>query len=155
MDKDWRKWNLVNDTSLNAQYVSSPTDSGPVFLTVTVTPNDANGVPCGSSVSDTTTIFIEASPLADAGPDSVICEGDNFTFDASQTSASNYSSFSWSTVGSGDGIFTNASTLAPTYSPGPTDISAGQVTLRLTANPNSSLCNSCYCGDGFNHYKST
>ena len=66
-------------------------------------------------VTDTTTIFIEASPLADAGPDSVICEGDNFTFDASQTSASNYSSFSWSPVGSGDGIFTNASTLAPTY----------------------------------------
>ena len=61
-----------------------------------MTPNDANGVPCGGSVSDTTTIFIEASPLADAGPDSVICEGDNFTFDASETSASNYSSFSWS-----------------------------------------------------------
>ena len=64
-----------------------------------------------------------------------ICEGDNFTFDASQTSASNYSSFSWTTIG--NGIFTNASTLAPTYTPGTTDISAGQVTLRLTANPNS------------------
>ena len=64
--------NLANDTSLNAQYVSTPTDVGPIFLTVTVTPNDANGVPCGSSVSDTTTIFIEASPLADAGPNSVI-----------------------------------------------------------------------------------
>ncbi len=94
-----------------------------------------------------TTIFIEASPLADAGPDSVICEGDNFTFDASETSASNYSSFSWTTIG--NGIFTNPSTLAPTYIPGTTDISAGQVTLRLTANPNSSLCNSCYCGDGY------
>ena len=76
-----------------------------------------------------------------------ICEGDNFTFDASETSAINYSSFSWTT--SGNGIFTNASTLAPTYTPGTTDISAGQVTLRLTANPNSSLCNSCYCGDGY------
>ena len=107
---------LVNATSLNAQYVASPNDSGPVFLTVTVTPNDANGVPCGGSVTDQTTIFIEISPTADAGPDSVICEGDNFTFDASETSATNYNDFTWTTTG--NGIFTNASTLAPTYSPG-------------------------------------
>ncbi|MDC3229259.1 hypothetical protein OAT87_01490, partial [Flavobacteriaceae bacterium] len=125
---------ILNGDSLNAQYVSTPSDTGPVFLTVTVTPNQANSTFCGGDVTDTTTIFIEASPLADAGPNSVICEGDNFTFDASQTSASNYSSFSWTTTG--NGIFTNASTLAPTYTPGTTDISAGQVTLRLTANPN-------------------
>ena len=127
---------LVNATSATAQYIASNNDTGPVYLTVTVTPNSANGINCGGSVSDQAVIFIEPSPLADAGPNSVICEGDNFIFNPSDTSASNYRSFSW-TATKGNGTFTNAGTLAPTYTPGPTDIAAGQVTLRLTAFPNA------------------
>ena len=93
-------------------------------------------VPCGGSVSDHNNYFYRGSHhLADAGPDSVICEGDNFTFDASQTSASNYSEFYLeSTAGSGDGTFTNPSSLS-TYLrlQVPTDISAGRSNIKINS----------------------
>ena len=92
-------------------------------------------LPCGGSVTDQTTIFIEISPTADAGPDSYICEGDNFTFDASETSATNYNDFTWTTTG--NGIFTNPSSLhQPTFQVLPI-LAQDEVTLRLTAAPNS------------------
>ena len=67
-------------------------------------------------------------PFADAGKDAIICPGaPHALMDAT---AFNYSTLLW--IG-GDGAFDDATTLTPTYTPGPNDLLAGIVTLTLTA----------------------
>jgi gliding motility-associated-like protein len=64
-----------------------------------------------------------------AGANDFICAGETFQpFDAD---AQYYNGVQWSTTG--DGTFSNNSILHPIYTPGPNDISAGTVTLTLTA----------------------
>ena len=65
---------------------------------------------------------------ANAGTDTEICADETHQC---QGTASFYNSVTWST--SGDGQFSNASSLTPIYTPGTTDISNGGVTLSLTA----------------------
>jgi hypothetical protein len=81
-------------------------------------------------------LILTPGPAADAGSDETICQGDDFDLSTSTTlpSAADFSSLSWSS--SGDGTFSDPSALTPIYSPGATDISAGSVTLTLTANGN-------------------
>ncbi len=69
-----------------------------------------------------------ATVNANAGPDTEICADETHQC---QGTASFYNSVTWST--SGDGQFSNASSLTPIYTPGTTDISNGGVTLSLTA----------------------
>jgi mannitol/fructose-specific phosphotransferase system IIA component len=59
------------------------------------------------------------------GDDFDVCQGDNIELTA--TFASNFNSISWNT--SGDGTFTNSSTLNPVYIPGPSEITSGFVYL--------------------------
>jgi hypothetical protein len=129
---------LIDSNTPNPRYESTPSDVGPIMLTCEVQPKSANGVPCGSPVTDFMTIYIEPSPLADAGPDQTICEGEDFQFTPGSVTASNFSSISWTSVGDSTGIFTLSETndLSPTYTPGNDAIAAGFVFLRLTAFPN-------------------
>ena len=60
------------------------------------------------------------APIPDAGSDDYICQGVDYTFITGYASTFHSASVSWLT--SGDGTFTNVSTLTPTYSPGPNDI---------------------------------
>ena len=88
---------------------------------------DGNGCQSASSVPVTTTILPSATVYA--GSDGLICAGSNFSITGA--SASNYSSFVWSS--SGTGTFISNTTLAPTYVPSAADQTAGVVTLILTA----------------------
>ncbi|MGB0260008.1 MAG: immunoglobulin-like domain-containing protein, partial [Flavobacteriaceae bacterium] len=127
---------LLNETSEDPTYIASANDVGPVILTMTVTPLSADGTTaCGSDVTDSVQILIENTPIADAGPDKTICEGESYTFNSGEVVAANFSSLSWTAVGGGDGTFSGGSSRTPTYTPGPNDIAAGSVILRLTANP--------------------
>lgn len=67
---------------------------------------------------------------ADAGPDTEICAGSDYHILLAKTE--NEENFIWST--SGDGIFNSETVINPVYTPGPEDISAGTVSLTLTAN---------------------
>lgn len=88
--------------------------------------------PCGD-VSDTIALTIISPATVDAGADVAICADDNVQLDANGT---DYTSVIWET--SGDGIFSEASSLNPAYQPGIGDINTGQVTLTLAASGNGS-----------------
>ena len=70
-------------------------------------------------------------PSASAGTDALICS--NSTYSISAATAASYQSVQWTT--SGDGTFSDATALNPSYTPGANDIVNGTVTLTLTANP--------------------
>ncbi|MEA3505053.1 MAG: hypothetical protein U9R32_07640, partial [Bacteroidota bacterium] len=89
--------------------------------------------PCTGFVTDQMTITIQAMPTSDVGADATICEGSVF---ARTAAATNYSSLQWNTSGSGS--FNNNSVLGITYTPSTADITAGSVTLSMTAYGNGS-----------------
>ncbi len=124
---------LLNASSEDPTYIASANDVGPVTLTMTVTPLSADGTTaCGSDVIDSVQILIENTPTADIGPDKTICEGESYTFNTGEVVATNYSSLSWTAVGGGDGVFSDAvnNSLSPTYKPGPNDKAAGSVIFK-------------------------
>ncbi len=69
-------------------------------------------------------------PVANAGKDDTICENKSYTL---QGSAENYSSVMWRT--SGDGTFSDSTSLNAVYTPGKADITADSAVLTLQANP--------------------
>ena len=83
---------------------------------------------CGTDVTKTITATFIDYPTAEAGANATICQTSVHTLSAT---AANYSTLLWTT--SGNGTFSNAAILNPTYYPGTTDISSGTVTLTLTA----------------------
>ncbi len=65
---------------------------------------------------------------SNAGADATICAGETYTLNGTAT---NYTSVEWTT--SGDGTFDDNTILTSVYTPGTGDITAGSVTLTLTA----------------------
>ena len=81
-------------------------------------------------VSDTITLTIAGQVSASAGPDDIICETLGL-YSISGASATNYSSITWTT--SGSGTFNNPGLVNPVYTPGIADIISGSVTLQFLA----------------------
>ena len=98
--------------------------------TISVIETDVNGC---EGVPVTVDVTLTLSAVANAGNPDNVCEGSTYTL--SGTSASNNTGVSWTT--SGTGIFSGGNTLTPTYMPSAADITAGNVTLTLTATGNS------------------
>jgi len=96
--------------------------------TVTLTMTSLAVSPCTVSVSDNKILVIQKTPTANAGIDATICQGSTHTLAGS---ASNQSSVLWTT--SGNGTFSSTTSLSPVYTPGTSDITAGNVNLTLTA----------------------
>jgi len=119
---------LSNEATLTPTYVAAATETGTVTLTLTATPNS----PCTASVTDRMTITIQQPSTANAGVDASACEGTAYTITGTAT---NYSSITWSTNGSG--IFTGTNTLTPRYTPTIADATLGTVSFTLTAVANS------------------
>ncbi|MCK9617673.1 MAG: C25 family cysteine peptidase [Lentimicrobiaceae bacterium] len=111
---------------LNPVYTPSQADidAGGIVLTLSVTGNGK------SSATDNLTLTINKTATAGAGTDITICSGNTVLIN--DAVASNYSTIEWTT--SGTGTFDNATILNPTYTPSAEDITAGTVTLNLTAN---------------------
>jgi len=76
------------------------------------------------------TLLINENPTVELSNDGTICEGQNFSVSATAT---NYSSFLWST--SGDGNFSQPTAFQTNYIPGNADKANGQVILTFTASP--------------------
>ncbi len=83
----------------------------------------------GTPVETTALIEIVDGPIADAGPDQTICEGETATMSGGFSNAA--TAATWST--DGDGTFNNISNMGAIYTPGTNDISNGSVLLHLTA----------------------
>ncbi len=118
-------------TALNPIYTPGPGDISAGTVTLTLTANPM--APCAQPVTDALVLTIVPIPVVNAGGPATICS--NATYTLASAAASNYASLQWTT--SGDGTFSDANALNPVYTPGPNDISAGTVTLTLTATPNS------------------
>ena len=124
------EWTTLGDgtfddiSAVNPVYSPGPTDieNGNTTLILTVVGAEI----CGT-VSDQLELTVNIAPTAFAGDDANVC---STSFNLSNASAENYNSIEWTT--SGDGIFDDASTVNPIYSPGSSDIEDGLATLTLT-----------------------
>ncbi len=100
--------------------------------TVTITLSASGNAPCGV-VTSSKFLTVYQQPTAVAGSNISTCSAAgavNITFGSS---ASNHSSVTWTS--SGTGTFANPNSLSTcTYTPSAADIAAGSVTLTLTAN---------------------
>lgn len=115
-----------NSTSLSTSYFPSYSDilSGSVTLTLTST---GNATGC-SAVSDDLILTISQMPTVNAGANQTICSNDAATLNGS---VSGTSTVAWTSSGSGS--FTSGNSVSDSYTPSAADISAGSVTLTLTA----------------------
>jgi hypothetical protein len=114
-----------NPTILNTKYLRGNGDIANGNVTLTLT---AYGFQAGWQDSDDVLITIIKQPTADAGNDTTIHYNQPLTLNGI---AGNYSTVVWAT--SGDGYFTDATILNPTYYPGPSDIINGQAVLTFMA----------------------
>ncbi len=94
--------------------------------------------PINDSVTDEVLLTIIYNPVADAGDDIIICEGE---FAVLNGQAQNAETVLWSS--SGDGTFDDASLSDAVYTPGSSDIEAGSVSLTFVVNAVSP----CVSGD--------
>ncbi|MFZ4520803.1 MAG: T9SS type A sorting domain-containing protein, partial [Bacteroidales bacterium] len=116
-----------NFETLHPVYTPSAADITAGTVTLTLTGTSAS--PCANS-TDAMVLSITPQSTGDAGPDATICETAG-TYTISGSTASNAGSYSW--VTSGTGTFVSSTILHPVYTPSSADISAGSVTLTLTA----------------------
>jgi gliding motility-associated-like protein len=120
---------LPNNNTLNATYspTASEISSGLIQLTLTTTSNGS----C-NAVSDQMTIAFTAAPTVNAGSDISVC-GNNalVSLNGSFTTATGAN---WS---GGNGVFLpNSTSINASYTPTPSEISSGGVTLTLTSTGN-------------------
>ncbi len=120
--------------ALNPTYYPGPGDMifGSAYLSLTAIGNGS----CADS-TDTMLLTITPVPLAYAGLDAYICETETYVLIDAE--AENYASLLWTT--SGDGTFSDPTSLHPEYFPGISDILNEGVDLALTASGLGS------CGD--------
>lgn len=73
-------------------------------------------------------ITIIRNPVINAGADTLICEGSDYTTNGA--TASFFTNLSWSSTGTGS--FANGNSVIATYTPSAADIAAGGVTLTMS-----------------------
>lgn len=129
---------IQNSTSENATYIPSQADiNAGTVVTLRFTANPIN--PCLAVAEEDVAVTIQPSAKVYAGDDAVICEGDIFVV-ATATEA-NTAALQWSSPTGG--TFSNGTGLAPTFTPSPAEIAAGQAILVLTGQPESP-CTAAY-----------
>jgi len=115
---------LLNASTLNPSYIPINGETGNVYLTLTAT----GIIPC-ASVTDQMLLTILPEPIAIAGPDETICEGQSFT--TSNAFAGYTGSVLWTS--SGSGTFSDPTLAITTYIPSAADITNGSVVLTITS----------------------
>jgi len=119
---------FTDPASLQTEYSPGTGDIAAGFITLTLTAQPLE--PCTVSVSSDLQLDIIGLPMLNAGENSTICENTEVNL---APSVSNYSSLLWTT--SGDGTFSDPSIPNAVYTPGPGDISSGEVNLEIEINP--------------------
>ncbi|PLW95395.1 MAG: hypothetical protein C0593_14270 [Marinilabiliales bacterium] len=117
-----------NPNDVNATYTPSNSDilNGSVVLTLTAVSIDA----CPDA-TDSMTLSVSGSALANAGSDDAVCQGEPYTL--SSATAQNYQSVMWST--SGLGSFNDPTLINPTYTPAAGETGVITMTMTLTGIP--------------------
>jgi len=117
---------------LNPLYTPSMQDIMAGSVNLTLHAFGLNGV----DTSSTMTLSVVPSPSVSAGGNAAVCAGSAYS--PINATAVNYLGLQWTT--SGDGSFSNAVILKPTYTPGPQDQNRHTVKLALTGSAASSSC---------------
>ncbi|MFA5419807.1 MAG: hypothetical protein WC341_15245, partial [Bacteroidales bacterium] len=115
-------------TLLHSTYTPGPGDLASPTITLTLA---AHPSPTSSCIDDATSdivLTIQPVPVADAGGDATICDIE--TYSPPLASADYFGTHTW--THNGDGSFDDPTLIQPVYTPGPTDITSGSVTLTLT-----------------------
>jgi len=130
---------FMDENSVSTEYIPGSDDiqSGSMDLCLVAYPINP---PCTTSSEDCLTLILIPSPMPYAGSNATICEGD--IFELGEASAENYNTVEWTT--SGDGLFSDNSSINPVYTPGPEDIANGEVELTIEAMPLSGCNNSAF-----------
>jgi len=116
---------LTNATTLTPTYTPAAGDVGAnVTLTLTTT-----GI-C-TPVSDSKTLYIQATPIVEAGVSAATCVDNAYAISVNEASVSNNSSLQWA-ITNGSGSLTNPTTSTPTYTPAAGD-AGNTVKLTITA----------------------
>lgn len=122
---------LINSTIANPSISLTNLGSAPVTTAYILT---TTAVGCLST--DMVNVIVNPLATANAGPDQTICSGSNAAL--AGVIGGYATSGTWS---GGNGIFNpNNTTLNAIYTPGPSEINAGSVTLMLTSNGPSGPC---------------
>jgi gliding motility-associated-like protein len=117
-------------TGGNLLLASSTTYTTPVLnSTTTYYVAHMNNITGCASHRTAIVVTVTPAPTVNAGANANVCAGNTYTI--AGATATNFTSLSW--VTSGSGTFTNNGTLTPTYTPSAADISSGSVTLTLNA----------------------
>ncbi len=111
---------FIDPTVVNAMYVPSQSDIANGFAVLTI----KTSTDCASQ-SDHMILSIFKSPVVSAGNDAVICETDGYQLTG--VSSNGTYGVEWITLGSG--TFSNKNISSPVYTPGQSDIEAGEVQL--------------------------
>ncbi len=119
---------LTGETTLTPSYTPAVGETGDVTLTLTV---ESGGGACGTAVSDMN-LFVYPAPYADAGDDDESCQGEPYTITGA--SASDYSTYLWTT--DGQGTLADETTLTPTYTPDNEETGIITFTLTVTSGNN-------------------
>ncbi|MEI6574644.1 MAG: PKD-like domain-containing protein [Bacteroidota bacterium] len=115
--------------NINGSLINTNTTQVPAFPIFNVSPLSGN---C-SGTAFHVHVKLNPEPQIDFGThDTAICANANLNIWAPRFIAHNFGNVSWTT--NGDGTFTSASIVNPTYFPGSGDLVAGMVDLSLTAN---------------------
>ncbi len=124
---------LTPANSATPTYTPSAADVANYTAPIQFTLKASSGSACAIDQA-TVNVTIIKKPVISAGPaNTTICEGSDYIVVGSSKDT-NTASFVWKT--SGDGQFTNGTTIAPTYTPGVQDKINGTVTITLEANGN-------------------
>src|ERR1019366_8312968 len=116
-----------NNTTPNAVYTPSSAENSTGNVTLTYTTDDPPGL-C-NAVSSQMKISIFPIPTVNAGPDKVVCNSSPVQLAGSI----NVGSATWS---GGTGTFNpDNKTLNATYTPAPSEITAGRISLNLKTDP--------------------
>ncbi|MCX6244735.1 MAG: tandem-95 repeat protein, partial [Bacteroidetes bacterium] len=126
--------NVVGGSGANTSSYTTPALAATTYYQVIVS---AAGNGCGTATSVPVTVSVSQNATANAGGNSTICSTGTYTIAGS--SATNFTSLLWTT--SGTGTFNNPTALHPIYSPSAADITAGTVSLTLTAYATSPCSN--------------
>jgi hypothetical protein len=116
---------LINQTTLTPAYIRGSQDLENGYFELVLT---AYGFEPGMEASDTVHVDIIDDVVVDLGNDTLICQDETLQLNPSVI---NGDSLMWTT--SGDGSFNIDTIQDPMYTPGPQDISDGEVTLSLYA----------------------
>ena len=118
-----------NSALLHPSYTPGANEllAGTITLSLIAYPQGA----CTETDTSDIVLEVQAVPVANAGGDATICEGETIVLDGN---VSQNSSLLWSTL-SGDGVFSSPTTELTEYIPGSLDIATGSVVLTLTAYP--------------------